>query len=71
MLCAVNPSCVGKTFDDAIFCEIVDTISNGRDCLLENVNFNVEVRIHIFMSLLTDMPIRANNMGVLGSLLHC
>jgi malonyl CoA-acyl carrier protein transacylase len=43
-MCAVNPSRVGKTFDDAALREIVDTISNVRDCLLEIVNFNVEVR---------------------------
>jgi fatty acid synthase subunit alpha, fungi type len=43
-MCAVNPSRVGKTFDDAALREIVNTISNRRDCLLEIVNFNVEVR---------------------------
>ncbi|KAI0264304.1 hypothetical protein BGY98DRAFT_1041823 [Russula aff. rugulosa BPL654] len=30
------------TFDDAALREIVNTVSNGRDCLLEIVNFNVE-----------------------------
>ncbi|KAH9953906.1 acyl transferase domain-containing protein, partial [Lactifluus volemus] len=30
------------TFDDAALREVVDTISNVRDCLLEIVNFNVE-----------------------------
>ena len=50
-MCAVNPNCVGKTFDDAPLREIVDTNSNGRDCLLEIVNFNVEVRQQFFMSL--------------------
>jgi fatty acid synthase subunit alpha len=43
-MCAVNPSRVSKTFDDAALREIVNTISNGRDCLVEIVNFNVEVR---------------------------
>jgi malonyl CoA-acyl carrier protein transacylase len=43
-MCAVNPGRVGKTFDDAALREVVDTISNVRDCLLEIVNFNVEVR---------------------------
>ena len=28
---AVNPSFVGKTFDDVALREIVNTISNGRD----------------------------------------
>lgn len=50
-MCAVNFSHVGKTFDDAALREIVNTISNGRDCVLETVNFNVEVRQQIFMSL--------------------
>ena len=32
-MCAANPSCVGKTFDDAALREIVDTILS-RECLL-------------------------------------
>ena len=32
-MCAVNPSRVGKTFDDAALREVVDTIS-ARECLL-------------------------------------
>lgn len=50
-MCAINPSRVSKTFDDAALREVVDTISNLRDCLLEIVNFNVEVRkfIYLFM----------------------
>jgi fatty acid synthase subunit alpha len=43
-VCAVNLGRVGKTFDDAALREVVDTISNVRDCLLEIVDFNVEVR---------------------------
>ena len=43
-MCAINPSHVSKTFDDAALREVVDTISNVGDCLLEIVNFNVEVR---------------------------
>jgi len=46
---AVNPSRVSKTFDDAALLEIVDTISNVGDCLLEIVNINVEVRSRFFM----------------------
>jgi fatty acid synthase subunit alpha, fungi type len=42
-MCSVNPRRVSKTFDDAALREIINTISNGRDCLLEIVNFNVEV----------------------------
>jgi malonyl CoA-acyl carrier protein transacylase len=51
-MCAINPSHIGKTFNGAAHCEIINTISNGRDCLLEIVNFNVEVsRQLFFMSL--------------------
>ena len=50
-MCTANPSRIGKTFDDAALREIVNTISNGRNCLLEIVDFNVEVRRQIFMSL--------------------
>ena len=32
-MCAINPCHVGKTFDDAALCEIVNTISNNKDCL--------------------------------------
>ncbi|KAH9953555.1 hypothetical protein BGW80DRAFT_1143448, partial [Lactifluus volemus] len=46
-MCAVNPSCVSQTFDDVALCEVVDTISNVRDCLLEIVNFNVEGRQYV------------------------
>ena len=41
-MCAVNPSRVSKTFDDAALREVVDTISNVGD-------FNVEVRSQFFM----------------------
>jgi len=43
-MCAINPSHISKTFDDAALREVVDTILNVGDCLLEIVNFNVEVR---------------------------
>jgi len=50
-MCVVNPNRVGKLFNDTVLCEIVNTISNGRDRLLEIVNFNVGVRQQFFMSL--------------------
>ena len=50
-VCAANPGRVGKTFDDAALREIVNTIANDRDCLLEIVKFNVEVRNQFFVSL--------------------
>ena len=40
----VNPGYVGKTFDDAALCEIINAISNGRDCLLEIVKIG---RAHV------------------------
>jgi len=42
-MCAINPSHVSKMFDNAALCEVIDTISNVGDCLLEIVNFNVKV----------------------------
>ena len=47
-MCTVNPSCISKTFNDPALRDIVDTISN-RECLLEIVNFNIEVRKQFFM----------------------
>ncbi|KAA1467738.1 fatty acid synthase [Dentipellis sp. KUC8613] len=41
-MCAVNPSRISKTFNDAALREVVDTIAHRSDCLLEIVNFNVE-----------------------------
>ncbi|KAH9945014.1 fatty acid synthase [Epithele typhae] len=41
-MCAVNPSRVSKTFNDAALREVVDNISNATGCLLEIVNFNVD-----------------------------
>jgi len=49
-MCAVNLSRVGKTFDDAALCEIVNTISNGRDCLLGIVNLTLKY-VQFFTSL--------------------
>jgi fatty acid synthase subunit alpha len=70
-MCAVNPSRVSKTFDDAALREVVDTISNARDCLLEVVNFNVEVRHHFYIAIWLLIDTRANSMSVLASLSHC
>ena len=50
-MCAINFSHVGKTFNDTALHEIVNTIANGRDCLLEIVNFNIEVHKQFFISL--------------------
>lgn len=42
-MCAVNPSRISKTFNDAALREVVETITQRTGCLLEIVNFNVEV----------------------------
>jgi fatty acid synthase subunit beta len=42
-MCAVNPSRIGKSFDDAALREVVDGISSKTNLLLQIVNFNVEV----------------------------
>ncbi|KAH9976794.1 hypothetical protein BGW80DRAFT_1132829, partial [Lactifluus volemus] len=47
-MCVVNPNSVSQTFDDPALHEVVDTISNVRDCLLDIVNLNVKVRHHFF-----------------------
>jgi fatty acid synthase subunit alpha len=45
-MCAVNPSRISKSFTDGALREIVDDISRRTNCLLEIVNFNVEVCLH-------------------------
>jgi len=42
-MCAVNPSRISKTFSDAALREVVDSIALSTSCLLEIVNYNVEV----------------------------
>ncbi|RDX57079.1 fatty acid synthase [Lentinus brumalis] len=41
-MCAVNPSRISKTFNDAALREVVDSIATRTGTLLEIVNFNVE-----------------------------
>ncbi|EIM79193.1 uncharacterized protein STEHIDRAFT_28907, partial [Stereum hirsutum FP-91666 SS1] len=41
-MCAVNPSRISKTFNDAALMEVVDSISHKMGCLIEIVCFNVE-----------------------------
>lgn len=47
-MCAVNPSRISSTFNDAALREVVDCISSRGNVLLEIVNFNVEVSIQSF-----------------------
>lgn len=53
-MCAVNPSRVSKTFNDAALREVVDCIATKGSILLEIVNFNVEVRLFIGVFLLVS-----------------
>ncbi|CAE6537887.1 unnamed protein product, partial [Rhizoctonia solani] len=39
---AVNPSRISKSFNDATLCEVVDTVSDETNFLLEIANYNVE-----------------------------
>ncbi|KAI0368773.1 fatty acid synthase [Pilatotrama ljubarskyi] len=41
-MCAVNPSRISRTFNDAALREVVEDIAQRTGCLLEIVNFNVE-----------------------------
>ncbi|KAG9047855.1 3-oxoacyl-[acyl-carrier-protein] synthase [Tulasnella sp. UAMH 9824] len=42
-MCAVNPSRISPSFNDAALREVVETISRRTETLLEIVNFNVEL----------------------------
>lgn len=54
-MCAVNPSRISKTFNDAALREVVDTISHKTGCLIEIVNFNVEVWFSSLFSLFVSL----------------
>jgi malonyl CoA-acyl carrier protein transacylase len=41
-MCAVNPSRISKSFNDAALREVVDSIAQSTNLLLEIVNYNVE-----------------------------
>ena len=42
-MCAVNPSRVSKTFNEAALGEVVEIVGRRTDALLEIVNYNVDV----------------------------
>ena len=48
-MCAVNPSRISPSFTDSALREVVDDISRKTNCLLEIVNFNVEVSSTFFV----------------------
>ena len=49
-MCAVNPSRISPTFYNSALREVVDDISRKINCLLEIVNFNVDVCQFFFCS---------------------
>ena len=69
-MCAVNPSCISKSFDDVALREVVDTILMLTNSLLQIVNFNVEVssRLSSYVLRANLWFQRDNNMSVLESL---
>ena len=52
-MCAVNPSRISKTFDDAALREVVETISGKTGLLLQIVNYNVEVCVPLSITIST------------------
>jgi hypothetical protein len=63
-MCAVNPSRISKTFSDAALREVVDSISTSTGCLLEIVNYSVDVCYFYLVMSLTHVPFyRVNNMS--------
>ena len=63
MQSAVNPSRVSKTFNKVALCEVIEIVGRHTGALLEIVNYNVDVRVTLPVSLhapLTDF-------GLLGS----
>ncbi len=66
-MCAVNPSRISKTFDDAALREVVETISGKTSLLLQIVNYNVEVCVLFSFTFTTVVKIsfcRASNTSV-------
>src|ERR1700733_6703819 len=41
-MCAVNPSCISKTFNKAALCEVIKIVGRRTSALLEIVNYNVD-----------------------------
>jgi len=66
-MCAVNPSRISKTFDDAALREVVEAISGKTSLLLQIVNYNVEVCAFLpstFATAIKASFCRANNTSV-------
>lgn len=50
-MCAVNPSRISKTFNEAALREVVEVIARRSEVLLEIVNYNVEVSTTIYQAI--------------------
>ena len=50
-MCAVNPSRISKTFNEAALREVVEIVGRRTDALLEIVNHNVKVCISLLVTL--------------------
>jgi len=50
-MCAVNPSRISKTFNEAALREVVEIVGRRADALLEIVNYNVDVCVSLLVTL--------------------
>ncbi|KAK9765807.1 fatty acid synthase alpha subunit Lsd1 [Basidiobolus ranarum] len=64
-MCAVNPSRIGKTFDDIALRYVVDAIAHQSNGLLEIVNFNVENQQYVVSGELSNLDSLANVLNFL------
>ena len=60
-MCAVNPSRISKTFNDAALREVVDDIASRTGSLLEIVNYNVEVSNEAFITMSHDSHVNTGS----------
>ena len=50
-MCAVNPSRISKTFNEAVLCEVIKIVGRRTGALLEIVNYNVDVCVLLLVTL--------------------
>jgi len=62
---AVNPSRVGRTFNEAALRYVVDHVANQTQCLVEIVNFNVENQQYIAAGSLEGLDTLSNVLNAL------
>ena len=55
-MCAVNPSRISKTFNEAALREVVEIVGRRTDALLEIVNYNVDVCVSLLVTLRSLTP---------------